>query len=98
MAELRIGHEQVSFRIDELRFNDGALLITAGGYADTKLIKKLTGDQPLVIVCDDGSIWGAWHADCTKNWKEARSSPSPQTYITFNQRFENNGIVSTGKK
>jgi hypothetical protein len=97
MAELRIGHEQVSFHIDNLRFNDGALLISAGGYADTKLLKKLTGDQPLVIVCDDGTIWGAWHADCTKNWKEARNVSGKQTYITFSQRFENTGIATLDK-
>lgn len=95
MAELRIGHDQISLTIDSMRFNDGALIIKASGYGDPGRVPKITGDQPMVIVCDDGTIWGTMHQDCTENWKLARKNP--ESFINYDQRLECLGMTALKK-
>jgi hypothetical protein len=92
MAEFRIGHDQIILHIDRMQFTDGALVVTASGWPPYKKSQKITGDQPIMIVCDDGSIYGTWHADFTKSWEPARRNPNE--HVTFVQRMESTGIVA----
>ena len=96
MSEIRIGHDQISLRIYDLNFDKSALIIRAEGYVDPKKSVKITGDQPVVIVCDDGSIHGTWHADFTECWKPARENPAE--HINYVQRLESWGITAKEKK
>lgn len=87
MAEVRIGHDQVTLRVSgPVRFEKGSIWFTASGYGDPGKVEKLTGSQPVVFVGDDGQIIAAWHTDLTDNFAEAREYP--KSYINFQQEWK----------
>lgn len=74
MAEIRFGHDQVTLPITRVRIANGAVQFSASGRVDPEKVKKLTGDQPIVVVDDSGEIVAAWHRDLTDEFAAARKS------------------------
>lgn len=76
MSEIRMGHDQIVLHVDSVRFKDGELVIRASGYPPKDKSAKLTGDQPFVLIGDDGKkVVATWHHDLTEICCHVRENP-----------------------
>lgn len=88
MAELRVGHDQISLTISNLRFTNGEIQFQAVGYPLPSKLEKLTGSQPIVLVGDDGKIVSTWHDDLTELFAEVRKTAYYVDSLTVNQSLK----------